>query len=168
MQKLFLSVAGYCSNIGSWTMSSQQQNGFHVACWTETAQTKAAYTLQCVLVQYKVKMETTGRNRLQSCWRRATSVRLWNKWNRVLWSRFLLGICRVFSLGFLTFLSHLTYLLTYILTETSPSWEAANYAATQEILSILWNPKIHYRVHNSPSLVPILSQIGPAHTIPSL
>jgi hypothetical protein len=28
--------------------------------------------------------------------------------------------------------------------ELSPSWEAANCAATQEIPSILWNPKVHY------------------------
>jgi hypothetical protein len=35
--------------------------------------------------------------------------------------------------------------LTYLLTELSPSWEATNCAATQELPSILWNPKVHHR-----------------------
>jgi hypothetical protein len=58
-------------------------------------------------------------------------------------------------------------LLTYLLTELSPSWGAANCAAPQELPSILWNPKVQYRVHKSPPLVPILGYVNPIHSIPS-
>ena len=53
--------------------------------------------------------------------------------------------------------------LTYSM-EHFPSWEANWFSANQEIPLILWNPKVHYRIHKYPPPVPILSQIDPFHT----
>jgi hypothetical protein len=60
-----------------------------------------------------------------------------------------------------------THSLTHSLMELSPSWEAANCAATRELPSILLNPEVYHSVHISPPPVPILNQIDPIPTIPS-
>ena len=54
------------------------------------------------------------------------------------------------------------YVLTYSM-EQGTSWGANRSSVSQEIPRILWNPKVHYRIHKIQSPVPILSQIDPAH-----
>ena len=49
----------------------------------------------------------------------------------------------------------------------SRSWESRSSSNSREIARISWNPNVHYRVHNSASLVAIVSQINPICTFPS-
>jgi hypothetical protein len=48
--------------------------------------------------------------------------------------------------------------------EQSPFCEANRFAASQEIPRILYNPKVHYHIHNCLTHVSILSQINQVHT----
>jgi len=55
--------------------------------------------------------------------------------------------------------------LTYSV-EQCPSRRANRLSASQEISRISWDPELHYRVHNSPPPVHIISQINPIHSPP--
>jgi hypothetical protein len=49
----------------------------------------------------------------------------------------------------------------------SATREATSYAVTRQFLSILWNPKVHYSIHNTSPFVSILSRANPVHSFSS-
>jgi len=63
---------------------------------------------------------------------------------------------------FLVNFQHQSYLLTHSM-EQSPSWEANRFSASQQILHILWDPKVHYRIRMCPLPIPILRHLDPVH-----
>ena len=69
-----------------------------------------------------------------------------------------------FKMSRIYLLTYLLTYLTYLLHGTGPPWEVELFSASQEILRILWNPKVHYRSQRDPPTVPILSNLDPVHT----
>jgi len=49
--------------------------------------------------------------------------------------------------------------------EENPSWQADSHSASQDVHRLLWDPKVHYCVHNSLLLVSILRHVSLFHTL---
>ena len=56
------------------------------------------------------------------------------------------------------------FVTTYWLTH---SMKLTRFQPVKKFPTILWNPKVHYRIHKCPPPVPILSQLDPVHATTS-
>ena len=50
--------------------------------------------------------------------------------------------------------------------DQNPFWEANSFLSTEDILNFLINSHVHYLIHKSTSLAPMLSQINPGRSLP--
>jgi len=52
---------------------------------------------------------------------------------------------------------------TLLTTWSNPPWEGNSHSASEEIFRPLQKPRVHYSVHRSSPMVPLLSQMNPVH-----
>jgi len=94
----------------------------------------------------------------RSPYRKAHSVYRWLNYFRTY-----LRIVYLRTYVVLTYVLLIYLRITYSM-ETSLSWEANRFSASQEIPRVLWNPKLHCRIRKFPSPDLIQSQLDPVHT----
>ena len=90
-------------------------------------------------------------------------------WSETCWSIFKYFIILIVSTNYILCISSIIKCLTIQLSSNSMEqcpWEATSSSVSQEIPSILWNPKLHYRIHNSP-IVNHINQINSVRALTS-
>jgi len=127
----------------------------------------------CICIAYRTLILSSHNLTLQSTWqgRKCADNSQLTPWSRILVEKFtvsqLFKKFPVITEEQKPTRCHLLYGTSYRLNIFFFSYHNDARSNNHQILSILWNQKVHFRVRNRPSLVPILNQINIVRTLPS-